>query len=534
MRKTQIAILMATSLMSPLLANIEIPRNASEDKDGIMAKAYWDMWNDDVQKKIDADIEANRKADATIQIGSIAKGSNVKVEQITHDFKFGAHIFNYNQLGDNALNAKYKSLYGTLFNSATVAFYWNKFEMQPNRPRHNTEYWDTQEYWNNCKNPKEQIHYRRPPTDDIIDYCKSQGIRIHGHAIIWGNRRYSIPHWLYDKCLEGDEKARFSEIVAEGLKEGVKNEPEKFTKKFDKMSVAELDKAFPKLADNMLKLFENRIEYLAKYYGDKVDSWDVVNESLEEFAGDSMNVGGLFCKHYRRYRLMPADYTFKSFQKAQACFPESVKLNINDNPYGPPFMERYDDQVNDLLKRGCKIDIVGWQMHLFNPQTSSEIASGVAPKNPYKAVHFTKVTPEQMWKDFKVMDAVNKPIHMSEITISAPDNTPKGKMIQAIITRNLYRMWFSQKLVMGVTWWNVVDDCGALGEPSISGLFTRTMNPKPAFYALDNLINNEWKTNLELIPDAQGNVKFRGFKGKYRLSWTDAQGNERFKFVYVK
>jgi len=87
---------------------------------------------------------------------------------------------------------------------------------------------------------------------------------------------------------------------------------------------------------------------------------------------------------------------------------------------------------------------------------------------------------------------------------------------------------------MGVTWWNVVDDCGALGEPSISGLFSRSMNPKPAYYALNNLINKEWKTNLELLPDADGNIKFRGFKGKYRIAWTDAQGKEQFKFIYVK
>ena len=534
MKKSNTILLLATSLVSPLFADMQIPRNASEDKDAVMSKAYWDVWNDDVQKKIDADIEANRKADAVINIGSVAKDSKVKVSQITHDFFFGAHIFNYNQLGDYSLNAKYKSLYGTLFNSATVAFYWNKFEMQPNRPRHNTEYWDTQEYWNNCKNPKEQMHYRRPPTDDIIDYCKSQGIRVHGHAIIWGNRSYSVPDWLYDVCLEGDEKARFGEIVSENLKKGVKHKAEKFTRKFEKMPVEQLDKEFPKLGDNMLKLFEKRIAYLGNYYGDKVDSWDVVNESLEEYVGGAMNPDGKFCKHYRRYRLMPADYTFKSFQKAQKVFPKSIKLNINDNPYGPPFMDKYDDQVEDLLNRGCKIDIVGWQMHLFYPQTTFEIANGIVNENPHKAIHYNKLLPEQMWKDFKIMERLNKPIHMSEITISAPDDTPKGKMIQAVITRNLYRMWFSQKLVMGVTWWNVVDDCGALGEPSISGLFSRSMNPKPAYYALNNLVNKEWKTNLELLPDADGNIKFRGFKGKYRIAWTDAQGKEQFKYVYVK
>ena len=88
--------------------------------------------------------------------------------------------------------------------------------------------------------------------------------------------------------------------------------------------------------------------------------------------------------------------------------------------------------------------------------------------------------------------------------------------------------------MMGITWWNVVDDCGAPGEPSMSGLFTRGMNPKPAYYALNNLINKEWKTVLTQNASADGTVKFRGFKGKYRLSWKDKNGAERFAYVHVK
>ena len=60
------------------------------------------------------------------------------------------------------------------------------------------------------------------------------------------------------------------------------------------------------------------------------------------------------------------------------------------------------------------------------------------------------------------------------------------------------------------------------------------MEPKPAFYALNQLLNSEWKTRLELVPDADGNIKFRGFRGKYRISWTDSDGNEKFMNYYLK
>ena len=46
---------------------------------------------------------------------------------------------------------------------------------------------------------------------------------------------------------------------------------------------------------------------------------------------------------------------------------------------------------------------------------------------------------------------------------------------------------------------------------------TRGMNPKPAYYALNNLINKEWKTVLTQNASADGTVKFRGFYGDYDL-----------------
>ena len=106
-------------------------------------------------------------------------------------------------------------------------------------------------------------------------------------------------------------------------------------------------------------------------------------------------------------------------------------------------------------------------------------------------------------------------------------------MAQAIITRNMYRAWFSVEKMIGITWWNVVDDCGAPGEPSMSGLFTRDMKPKTAYYAMDDLLNREWRTKTSVKAQG-GKVAFRGFRGKYRITWKDADGREHSKLVDVK
>jgi len=103
-------------------------------------------------------------------------------------------------------------------------------------------------------------------------------------------------------------------------------------------------------------------------------------------------------------------------------------------------------------------------------------------------------------------------------------------MIQAVLVRNIYRKWFSHPAVKAITWWNTVDGGGVIGEPLVSGLFTRDMQRKPAYEVLDQLINNEWMTRAEVQVQG-GKIAFRGFRGQYRLSWRSADGREHSKAV---
>ena len=144
-------------------------------------------------------------------------------------------------------------------------------------------------------------------------------------------------------------------------------------------------------------------------------------------------------------------------------------------------------------------------MHLFNPKQCLDIANG---KN------FR--TPEYMRKLLRSRSTLNRPIHMSEITVTSPDNNERGLMIQAIITRNYYRLWFSMEKVMGITWWNTVDGCGFKGEPVVSGIFTRDMKEKPVYWALDELIN---RFSVEVVN--------KQFYNEIALAFTKLVGGQR-------
>jgi len=244
-------------------------------------------------------------------------------------------------------------------------------------------------------------------------------------------------------------------------------------------------------------IFEAHVKQIAERYQDKIRRWDVVNESI-----DQANRG-----------LMPDDYTYKTFAWAMKYFPETVQFNSNDCDMHWAPSRRYVEIVRDLIDRDIRINNVGLQMHIFNPAESKEIADGA-----------DILTPKKMYAWFNCLEETERPVHISEVTVSAPDETPAGQAIQAEITRNLYRLWFSYPTTMGITWWNVVDGGAAPGEPSFSGIYDKALNPKPVYQALDRLINHEWKTSLTLKADQDGKVTFRGFKGLYRISWKDKSG----------
>ena len=48
-----------------------------------------------------------------------------------------------------------------------------------------------------------------------------------------------------------------------------------------------------------------------------------------------------------------------------------------------------------------------------------------------------------------------------------------------------------------------------------------------AYFALDELINREWRTDVGVKAGKDGSVEFRGFRGSYRLSWRCGNGAAR-------
>ena len=265
---------------------------------------------------------------------------------------------------------------------------------------------------------------------------------------------------------------------------------------------------------------EQHITEIASRYGDSIKRWEVVNEPCERRTWEVK-----WCN-------LPEDYVFRSFDTAAKCFPAGDRLMINEAPtfswvefYGTE--SRYYGLIRELLGRSARVDEIGFQFHIMKEpiwreilagQNSAPGREGMDEKTPLiKSGYY--FTPSNVFKVLDRYGDFGRPLAITEITFPTLPNTPEGERYQAILARNFYRLWFSHPNVNAITWWNVVDGTAIEVQDKLhGGLLNRDLSLKPAFTALDQLINHDWKTKFETNCATGGEVSFRGFHGDYTVT----------------
>ena len=112
-----------------------MPGNGTGDSGAAMSETYGKRWNPAEQARIEKDIRENRMAAAVLSLPSVKPGTEVTVEQTRHAFLFGGNSFLFGDLKTPEKNRRYAETFGTLFNAATVAFYWKTLEKEQGKPR---------------------------------------------------------------------------------------------------------------------------------------------------------------------------------------------------------------------------------------------------------------------------------------------------------------------------------------------------------------------------------------------------------------
>jgi hypothetical protein len=76
----------------------------------------------------------------------------------------------------------------------------------------------------------------------------------------------------------------------------------------------------------------------------------------------------------------------------------------------------------------------------------------------------------------------------------------------------MYTLAFGHPSVASFTWWDFTENDAYIKG---SALLNKDFSPKPAYRAIDELINHRWKTRTRLVTDADGCIALRGFYGEY-------------------
>jgi endo-1,4-beta-xylanase len=247
------------------------------------------------------------------------------------------------------------------------------------------------------------------------------------------------------------------------------------------------EKGNPLTRDALLQRLHDHITTVVGRYKGKIDSWDVVNEALNE---DGTLRQSLWLK------IIGEDYIVKAFQFAHDADP-AAQLNYNDyNLETPAKRKGAIALVKKLQGAGVPIAVVGNQghLHLDGPSAPDEEATVTDLAAAGVKVAITEL-------DIDVLPSAWG--HTADVSVKV-DDTAKPNLnpyphglpddVQQALTKryaDLFAVyWKHRDVVARVTLWGVTDEQSWLNNWPVRGrtsyplLFDRNGQPKPAFLAV--------------------------------------------------
>ncbi|HQU83308.1 MAG TPA: endo-1,4-beta-xylanase, partial [Pyrinomonadaceae bacterium] len=242
-----------------------------------------------------------------------------------------------------------------------------------------------------------------------------------------------------------------------------------------------------------------RVKKYFELYPNAAEDVEIVNENL------SLETD-IFAKSLGK------SYIENAFRLAKNLSPNS-RLMINDyGVFGSVTANNYNNDkyfalISELGKKQIPLDIVGIQSH--------------ANREWY--------SPADVAEKLDRYAALGKPIQISEFsaqTKNYDDRKTYERIVgnyrsgvwadekQAEFYREFYTVAFGNPRVEAIVQWGLDDTRAWL--PAI-GVIGENLQPKPNYLVLDELINRDWRTNLEIDVKNAKNTEFRGFFGVYEI-----------------
>lgn len=238
-----------------------------------------------------------------------------------------------------------------------------------------------------------------------------------------------------------------------------------------------------------------------------MDTWDAINEVviMPEFCNEPDGVPNAISRLAREVgRVGMVRLAFGSAREANPA----ARLLINDFDLS----ERYEQLISEILAAGVRLDAIGLQTHMHQGFRGEAQLLEVADRFARFGLplHFTETS--LVSGDLMPADVVD----LNDHVVDHWPSTPQGEERQAEEIERHYRTLFAHPAVAAITYWGISDRGAWLGAPI--GLLRADGSRKPAYAALDRLINQEWWLAPTTVrTDAEGRVPVTGAHGDYRV-----------------
>lgn len=420
-----------------------------------------------LQDRINLGIEQNRKGYFSVSVvdenNNPVPSVKIKAIQKKHAFKFGANLSMLGALSNEEENKAYEDSFCKLFNAATVLFNWDSLEPSEG----------------NLRFPKNSPEIPgRPPIDACMDFCAEKGLEPRLHSLA-GEGAY--PKWLYGKS-----------------------------------------------SDEIKKALSKRIEKIAKDYSASIPSIETVSGMF----GYDNNIGFYNDDDY-------VSWCINEAEKNMPC--NKLVLNENTRVWYDGFAFNRDCfymQIEQLLRKNIRIDALGMDFKTLLTAREEYVDSmrihmwcGFWPKEleDRRQTH----NPKYIYKILDKYADFHLPIQLSAVSVPSFSNDECDEEIQAELIKYLYSIWFSHRSVEQIMYCDLIDNtvcnfpeniASSRESTSFCGLLRKDLSKKPAYDVLDDLINNKWHTETDIVTDENGNAVFKGFYGDYDFVLNDGSG----------
>ena len=260
------------------------------------------------------------------------------------------------------------------------------------------------------------------------------------------------------------------------------------------------------------EVLENQLFRIRREIGafkDYIHMWDVINEVviMPIFTAEENAITRL-CAKLGRVNMVKA-----VFDMARQCDPNATLL-LNDFNTS----EKYKELIADCLAAGVDIDVIGIQSHQHQGFWGMEKLHEVLERFETfgKPIHFTENT-------FVSGDLM--PSHIVDLNdwqVPEWPTTPEGEDRQARDFLAMIDELFAHPQVEAFTNWDFCDGAW-LGAPA--GLVRLDGSHKPSYDAMKQRIWQDWRTDVTLMTDENGQCTLEGFRGDYMLFVDDCEAS---------